>query len=114
MSGRWQPSLATELLGRGASFEEGADVLGHSPSFANLTRLDVEGCGLGERGTRHLVGSKILTNLVSLEAGCTRTGSGAGKLVNPAVLPRLASCYLGTGVPKVTATRLRRRPGVRV
>lgn len=33
MSGRWQPSLATELLGRGASFEEGADVLGHSPEI---------------------------------------------------------------------------------
>jgi uncharacterized protein (TIGR02996 family) len=90
----------------------GANMLATSPRFTNLTRLHLDACGLGESGTRHLVLSKTLNNLVVLDMSGNKTGSGAGKLVNPEVLPKLGCCYLGTGIPKGTATRLRRRPGI--
>jgi uncharacterized protein (TIGR02996 family) len=92
----------------------GAQVLATAPGFANLTRLILEGCALGESGTKHLVWPKSLSNLVVLNMSDNKTGSGAGKLLNRKVLPRLASCYLGTGIPKATATRLRRRPGIMI
>lgn len=90
----------------------GAHVLATSPCFANLTRLLLDACALGESGTKHLVLSKTLNNLVVLDISGNKTGSGAGSLTKPNVLPKLASCYLGTGISKTTATRLRRRPGI--
>ncbi len=92
----------------------GARILATAPTFANLTHLHLKGCGIGETGTRHLVTSRTLDNLVVLEASGNKTGSGAGKLLNPATLPRLAKCSLGTGIPKGTATRLRRRAGIEI
>jgi len=92
----------------------GAQVLATAPGFANLTRLILEGCALGESGTKHLVWPRSLSNLVVLNMSDNKTGSGAGKLLNRKVLPRLASCCLGTGIPKATATRLRRRPGIMI
>ncbi len=90
----------------------GARVLATSPAFANLTRLELANCSLGERGTEALVGSSSLTDLVYLSLDRNKVGSGAGKLANPKVFPRLATARLGHGIPKATATRLRRRPGI--
>jgi uncharacterized protein (TIGR02996 family) len=90
----------------------GARVLATSPAFANLTRLRLESCGLGERGTKELLGSKILGNLVVLALSGNTLGAAAGKLASPKVFPHLARCYLGYGMPKATATRIRRRVGM--
>ncbi len=92
----------------------GAKVIATNPAFANLTRLDLVGCALGEAGTKAVVGSKTLANLVALDLSENKVGGGAGKLASRNVFPRLAHCLLGTGVPRTTATRLRRRPGVSV
>lgn len=90
----------------------GAHVLATAPMYRNLSRLELDSCNLGEAGVKELVGSRNLDNLVVLNVFRNKTGSGAGKLLNPKVLPRLASCQLGSGIPKGTATRLRRRPGI--
>jgi uncharacterized protein (TIGR02996 family) len=92
----------------------GAKVLATGPTFANLTRLDLTECALGEAGTKAVVASNTLANLVVLDLSGNKVGGGAGKLVNRKQFPRLAYCRLGTGIPRSTATRLRRRPGVRV
>jgi uncharacterized protein (TIGR02996 family) len=90
----------------------GARVLAASPTFANLTRLRLECCNLGERGTTEIVGPKRLANLVSLFLVGNNVGSSVGKLANPNVFPRLASCHLGYGIPRAVANRIRRRPGI--
>jgi uncharacterized protein (TIGR02996 family) len=106
------PDLQHLDLGRLPVGARGARALATSPTFANLTRLHVDGCSLGEGGTRHIIGSPILSNLVALDMYGNKTGRGAGKLLNVKVLPKLGSCCLGSGVPKGTATRLRRRTGL--
>ena len=90
----------------------GARVLATAPGFANLTRLQLESCALGSAGTAALAESKTLTNLTHLDLYGNKVGSGAGKLANPKVFPRLGYCRLGHGVPGKTAWRLTRRPGV--
>jgi uncharacterized protein (TIGR02996 family) len=92
----------------------GAKLLAARPQFANLTRLGLSGCALGDAGTRAIVRSKSLDNLVVLDLSANKLGRGAARLASRKVLPRLAHCRLGAGVPKTTAARLRRRPGVRV
>lgn len=106
------PELRHLALSRLPVGARGARVVATSPTLANLTRLHLENCTLGESGTKHLVGSTTLSNLVVLEMFGNKTGRGAGKLLNPQVLPRLGKCSLGTGIPKRTATRLRRRPAI--
>jgi hypothetical protein len=61
-----------------------------------------------------LIRSKTLANLVTLDLSGNKVGGGAASLANRKTLPRLAQCRLGTGVSKLTAARLRRRPGVHV
>ena len=63
---------------------------------------------------RAIIRSKTLGNLVVLDLSANKLGRGAARLASRKVLPRLAHCRLGVGVPKSTAARLRRRPGVRV
>ena len=92
----------------------GAKLIASRPQFANLTRLGLAGCAIGDAGARALVRSQNLANLVVLDLSANKLGRGAARLANRKVLPRLAHCRLGTGVPKSTAARLRRRPGVRV
>jgi uncharacterized protein (TIGR02996 family) len=92
----------------------GAKILANRPTFANLTRLDLAECALGEAGTKAVVASSTLANLVVLDLSGNKVGAGVGKLANRKLFPRLAYCRLGTGIPRSTATRLRRRPGVRV
>jgi uncharacterized protein (TIGR02996 family) len=92
----------------------GAKLLAARPQFENLTRLGLSGCALGDAGTRAIVRSKSLDNLVVLDLSANKLGRGAARLASRKVLPRLAHCRLGAGVPKTTAARLRRRPGVRV
>lgn len=92
----------------------GAKLLAARPQFANLTRLGLSGCALGDAGTRAIVRSKSLGKLVVLDLSANRLGRGATRLASRKVFPRLAHCRLGVGVPKTTAARLRRRPGVRV
>ncbi len=90
----------------------GARVLATSPTFANLTRLHVEQCGLGNAGTTALAESKTMANLAYLDLYENKVGSAAGKFANPNVFPRLGLCRLGHGIPKKTAWRLHRRPGI--
>jgi uncharacterized protein (TIGR02996 family) len=92
----------------------GARLLATKTDFANLRRLGLQACAIGEAGTKHLITSNNLTDLVALDVSEGKTGSGAGKLLNAKVLAKLACCKLGTGIPKGTATRLRRRPGVSI
>ncbi len=92
----------------------GARVIAADPAFANLSQLRSGSCSLGERGTRVLVTSENLSNLVVLDVNGCKTGSGAGKLADPKVLPCLARCHLGSGVPKGAATRLRRRAAIQL
>jgi uncharacterized protein (TIGR02996 family) len=91
----------------------GARVLALSPAFANLTRLQLEGCALGDRGAAALVASRTLENLVVLNLNANKIRSGCAKLAGSKVLPRLAYCRLGTGVPRAVYARLCRRPGIR-
>ena len=106
------PNLRRLMLTQLPVGARGARVLATTSQFANLTQLLLEGCSLGESGTKHLVLSTTLNNLVALDMSENKTGSSASKLLNPNVLPKLANCSLGTGIPKATATRLRRRAGI--
>jgi uncharacterized protein (TIGR02996 family) len=106
------PNLRHLALSRVPIGIRGARLLATAPGFANLTRLSLQACAVGEAGTKELVQSKTLTKLVALDLSENKTNSGAGKLLNPNVLPRMASCSLGAGIPKATATRLGRRPGI--
>ncbi|MBA4189683.1 MAG: hypothetical protein C0467_16990 [Planctomycetaceae bacterium] len=90
----------------------GARVLATAPTFANLTRLQLQQCGLGNAGTSALAESITLPNLAYLDLFGNKVGSGAGKLANPKVFPKLGHCRLGHGVPKKTVWRLNRRPGI--
>ena len=92
----------------------GAKLIATRPTFANLTRLGLCACAIGDAGARAIVRSKTLTDLVSLDLSANKIGRGVERLTNRKVLPRLAYCRLGSGIPKSTAARLRRRPGVRV
>jgi uncharacterized protein (TIGR02996 family) len=92
----------------------GARSIATRSAFANLTRLGLSGCAIGEAGARAITRSKTLRNLVVLDLSANKLGRGAARLASRKVLPRLAHCRLGVGVPKSTAARLRRRPGVRV
>jgi hypothetical protein len=92
----------------------GAKLIATRPQFANLTRLGLSGCSLGDAGARAIIRSRTLGNLVVLDLSANKLGRGAARLASRKVLPRLAHCRLGLGVPKTTAARLRRRPGVRV
>jgi uncharacterized protein (TIGR02996 family) len=106
------PELRHLTLDRLPVAVRGARVLATSPAFSNLTRLRLESCGLGERGTKELLGSKTLGNLVVLALSGNALGAAAGKLASPKVFPLLARCRLGYGIPKATATRIRRRVGM--
>lgn len=90
----------------------GARVLATDPGFTNLTRLQLESCALGNAGTAALAESKTLANLTHLDLFGNKVGSGAGKLANVKVFPRLGYCRLGHGIPSKTAWRITRRPGV--
>lgn len=92
----------------------GAKLIATRDTFANLTRLGLSRCMIGDAGARALVRSKQLTGLVSLDLSGNKLGRGVEYLASRKVLPRLAECRLGSGVPKSTAARLRRRQGVRV
>ena len=92
----------------------GAKLIASRPTFANLTRLGLAACAIGDAGARAVVQSKLLANLVSLDLSANKLGRGVERLASRKVLPRLAYCRLGSGVPKSTAARLRRRPGMRV
>jgi uncharacterized protein (TIGR02996 family) len=92
----------------------GAKLIATRPVFAGLTRLGLSGCAVGEAGARAIARSATLANLVVLDLSGNTVGRGASALASRKVLPRLAQCRLGAGVPKTTAARLRRRPGVRV
>ena len=107
---RWlgNPQLA------GKDHDRGAKHIASRPTFANLTQLGLSACALGKAGAKALVRSKTLANLVTLDLSANKVGSGVSTLASRKVLPRLAYCRLGTGVPQSTAARLRRRPGVRV
>jgi uncharacterized protein (TIGR02996 family) len=92
----------------------GAKVLAARRQFTHLTRLGLSGCAIGDAGAKAIVSSRSLTNLVWLDLFGNRIGRGAARLANRKMLPRLAHCRLAGGIPKSTAARLRRRPGVRV
>lgn len=93
----------------------GARVLGAGASFANLTRLALNRCGLREAGTRAIVESGALPNLSVLDVSDNGAGKGVSKLADPKTFPRLARANLvGNRVPKSALSRLRKRPGVRV
>jgi uncharacterized protein (TIGR02996 family) len=91
----------------------GARALAGSPKFANLRRLELSNCSLGERGTAELIGSSVLSGLVYLSLYRNKVGRGVGKLARPQVLPGLGYVQLGHGIPKGTANRLAKRPGIR-
>lgn len=91
----------------------GARVLADQPTFANLTRLGLERCRLSEAAVEALVRSPYLTNLVVLELGWNRAGSGAAALASRRVFPRLAWCSLVFNrLGRATGIRVCRRPGV--
>jgi uncharacterized protein (TIGR02996 family) len=92
----------------------GAKLIATHSTFARLTRLGLSGCAIGEAGANAVVRSKLLAGLVSLDLSGNTVGRGVDRLAGRKVLPRLAQCRLGGGVPKRTAARLRRRAGVRV
>jgi uncharacterized protein (TIGR02996 family) len=93
----------------------GGRVLGGGGSFANLTRLALDGCGLRENGARAIVESDALPNLTALHVPDNAAGKGLTKLADPKTFPRLGSAHLDHNrVPKWTLARLRKRPGLRV
>jgi uncharacterized protein (TIGR02996 family) len=93
----------------------GARVLGAGASFANLTRLALNRCGLREAGARAIVESGALPNLAVLDIPDNGAGKGVSKLADPKTFPRLARANLGLNrIPKSALSRLRKRAGVRV
>jgi uncharacterized protein (TIGR02996 family) len=92
----------------------GAKLIATRDTFANLTRLGLSRCAIGDAGARAIVRSKRLIGLVALDLAGNKLGRAVEHLASRKVLPCLAQCRLGSSVPKSTAARLRRRPGVRV
>ncbi len=88
----------------------GALVLAASPAFANLTRLSLVICGIGDEGARALLASPHLQGLVELQLGYNAIEKGVDALADPKVLPRLGACSLlaGNNVPKASATKIKR------
>jgi uncharacterized protein (TIGR02996 family) len=93
----------------------GARALAAGAPFGHLTRLCLNECGLGEKGARAIVEGPVFADLAVLEMRSNGAGSGASKLANPKVFPRLAAANLRDNrIPKGPLARLRKRPGVRV
>jgi uncharacterized protein (TIGR02996 family) len=93
----------------------GARLLASDPRFANLTRLRLGFCQLGDDGTAALLTSPQLQNLVELDLSNNGITGGVKALTNPAVLPGLGVCrlFLNPLAPELVK-KLRRRPGVQI
>ncbi|MBM3981394.1 MAG: TIGR02996 domain-containing protein [Planctomycetes bacterium] len=93
----------------------GARALVANPALANLTRLSLSRCALRDAGARALVESGAFPNLSALDLSDNGAGGGLAKLAHPATFPRLGTADLTVNrVPKSTARRLAKRPGVSV
>jgi len=93
----------------------GARAIATGSSFANLTRLSLNECGLRENGARAIVESRMLPYLTSLELADNAAGKGVAKLASAKVLPRLGHAnVIRNRIPSSTLARLRKRPGVQV
>jgi uncharacterized protein (TIGR02996 family) len=93
----------------------GARALASNATLARLSRLVLNECGLREQGARAIVEGSVFGDLVVLDMVGNGTGSGAAKLANPTVFPRLGRADLTNNrIPKGPLARLRKRPGVRV
>jgi hypothetical protein len=88
----------------------GAKALAANPSFATLTRLDLSKCSIGKPGAKAIFASPHLQNLVQLHMAGNSIQSGADALADPAVMPRLAECWLtNSKIPAASATKFKRR-----
>ncbi|MDY3553582.1 TIGR02996 domain-containing protein [Gemmata sp. JC717] len=81
--------------------------------FSRVTKLDLNGCGLREAGTRVLCESEGLPDVTLLDLGNNNAGKGPVKLASPKTFPRLGYCDLrGSRVAKEAHAKLRKRPGL--
>jgi uncharacterized protein (TIGR02996 family) len=93
--------------------DDGTRALAGNACFAGLTRLSLERCEIGDAGAAALFASPHLQNLVELSLTGNLIRREADALANPGVMPRLGLLRLGaTTVPRETAERIRRRPGL--
>jgi uncharacterized protein (TIGR02996 family) len=93
----------------------GARALAANPALARLTRLSLSRCGLRDAGARAIVESGAFPHLTALDLSDNGAGSGLAKVASPATFPRLGTADLTVNrVPKSTARRLAKRPGVSV
>jgi hypothetical protein len=88
--------------------DEGAKVIAASPAFAGLTRLDLARCRIGDAGARALLASPYLQKLVRLRLDANTIRDGLDDLADPAIMPRMAECCLGSNdVPRATVEKIR-------
>jgi Ran GTPase-activating protein (RanGAP) involved in mRNA processing and transport len=86
----------------------GAKVIAGSPAFAGLTRLKLSRCRIGDGGAKALFASRHLQQLVELWLDFNTIQTGADALTDPAVMPRLAECWLcGNKIPERVAAKLK-------
>jgi uncharacterized protein (TIGR02996 family) len=87
----------------------GAKALATNPTFAGLTRLCLDDCKIGDPGAKALLDSPHLQNLVELHLSYNAIRNSADALADPAVLPRLGECWLGSNkITRKTAEKLKR------
>ncbi|HEY1188921.1 MAG TPA: TIGR02996 domain-containing protein [Gemmata sp.] len=93
----------------------GARTIAAGGTFANLTRLGLDDCGLRESGAQALCESTALPGLTVLDLRANNAGKGLAKLASPKVFPRLGHCdLLRNRVPKPLLTKLGKRPALQV
>jgi uncharacterized protein (TIGR02996 family) len=87
----------------------GAKALATNPTFAGLTRLCLDDCRIGDSGAEALFESPNLQNLVELHLSYNAIRTSADALADPAILPRLGECWLGSNnIPRKAAEKLQR------
>jgi hypothetical protein len=90
-------------------YNAGAKALVANPTFAGLTRLGLNSCGIGDVGVKALLASPHLQNLIELQMSDNSIKTGAAALSDPAVLPQLGECRLsGNEIPSRAKPKLRR------
>jgi Ran GTPase-activating protein (RanGAP) involved in mRNA processing and transport len=93
--------------------DEGAKALAANRSLANLRWLSLGYCQIGRAGLRALAKSPHLRNLVYLNLTLNPCSEAADLLLDPALFPNLAECWI-TRVNDPAGPRLKEaRPNVR-